>query len=86
MMALRGATYRDNLVTPKLLVEAKADVRTTNRYEATPFSPACTDGDAAMVELLLQAGADQPHHGRQASPWPCIGIVSDISLEAESEG
>ncbi|HWD99880.1 MAG TPA: ankyrin repeat domain-containing protein, partial [Bryobacteraceae bacterium] len=34
------------------------DAKAVNRYGVTPLSLACTNGDAAAVELLLKAGAD----------------------------
>ncbi|MDQ1471007.1 MAG: uncharacterized protein QOJ99_2487 [Bryobacterales bacterium] len=40
------------------LVHAGADVKAANRYGLTPLSIACTNGNGAMVELLLKAGAD----------------------------
>ena len=33
-------------------------MKAANRYGVTPLSLACTNGNAAMVELLLKAGAD----------------------------
>ena len=37
---------------------AGANVKAANRYGVTPLSLACTNGNGAMVELLLKAGAD----------------------------
>ena len=51
------AAYRDDLELATLLVHNKADVKAANRYGVTPLSLACTNGNAAMVELLLGAGA-----------------------------
>ena len=39
-------------------MSAGANVKAANRYGVTPLSLACTNGNAAMVELLLKAGAD----------------------------
>jgi ankyrin repeat protein len=58
MMALHWAAYLDDLETAKLLVDAKANVATTNRYGVTPLSLACQNGNASMIELLLEHGAD----------------------------
>ena len=33
-------------------------MKAANRYGVTPLSLACTNGNGAMVELLLKAGAD----------------------------
>ena len=39
-------------------MRAGANVKAANRYGVTPLSLACTNGNGAMVELLLKAGAD----------------------------
>jgi len=39
-------------------VDERADVKLANRYGVTPLSMACTNGNGAMVDLLLEAGAD----------------------------
>ena len=41
-----------------LLVRAGADVNAVNRYGVSPLVQACTNGDAKVVKLLLEAGAD----------------------------
>ena len=39
-------------------MRAGANVKAANRYGVTPLSLACANGNGAMVELLLEAGAD----------------------------
>ena len=59
-MADRDAAvaFRDDLATAKLLISAKADTKAANRYGVAPLSLACQNGSTAMVELLLEHGAD----------------------------
>ena len=40
------------------LLDAGANVKAENRYGVTPLSLACQNGNTALVELLLEAGAD----------------------------
>jgi ankyrin repeat protein len=56
MTALHWAAHRDDPETAKLL--ASASVAVTNRFGVTPLSLACQNGSTAMVELLLERGAD----------------------------
>ncbi len=42
----------------KLLLRAGANAKAVNRYGATPLSEAAASGNAAMIEALLNAGAD----------------------------
>ncbi len=57
--ALHWAAFNDDLETAKLLIAAGANVRATTREgEITPLFMASTNGDAAMIEALLKAGAD----------------------------
>src|SRR3954462_7580409 len=54
MTALHWATYHDDLAVTELLIGAGANVNATNRYGVTPLSLACTNGNGAIVERLLQ--------------------------------
>ena len=57
--ALHWARYQDDLEDGGAIASrAGADVKAANRYGVTPLSLACTNGNGAMVELLLKAGAD----------------------------
>ena len=57
--ALHWAAFNDDLDMAKMLIAAAANVKATTRIGAiTPLFMACKNGSAAMVSLLLQAGAD----------------------------
>src|SRR5687768_12632734 len=56
--ALHWAVRLSDVATAELPIRAGTDVKTANRYGVSPFSVACTNGNAAMVKLLLEAGAD----------------------------
>ena len=61
MTALHWAAYHDDLEIAKLLVRAGANVKAANRYGVTPLSLACTNGNGAMVELLLEGRRGSEH-------------------------
>jgi len=57
--ALHWAAFNDDVETTKLLLAAGANVKVTTREGAiTPLFMACTNGNAAIIEALLKAGAD----------------------------
>jgi uncharacterized protein len=57
--ALHWAAYKDDLEMAKMLLEAHAGVKAATRVGAiTPLFMACKNGSAAMIELMLKAGAD----------------------------
>src|SRR5713226_10434503 len=56
MTALHWATYQDDLEIAELLVRAGANVKAASGYGVTPLSLACTNGNGAMVEVLLKVG------------------------------
>jgi uncharacterized protein len=58
MSALHWAVHFDDLETSKRLIASGADVNRKTRYEVTPLSIACLDGNSSIVETLLEAGAD----------------------------
>jgi uncharacterized protein len=55
---LHDAVYADRLDKADALLRAGANVNAVTSYGVTPLSLACTNGNAAMIELLLKAGAD----------------------------
>ena len=58
MTALHWAAHHDDAEIAELLLRAGANVQAANRYGVTPLSLACTNGNGALVERLLKAGAD----------------------------
>ena len=59
MTALHWAAYREDLKIASALVQAGANVNAANRLNAiTPLLIASNTGNAAIIELLLRAGAD----------------------------
>ena len=58
MTALIWACWHDDLGTVQQLIAGLApDVKAANHYGVTPLSTACTNGNQAIVELLLDSGA-----------------------------
>ena len=55
---LHWAVHRNDLKAAANLIRAGADVNATNRYGVPPLSLAATNGNAAMLELLLKAGRE----------------------------
>ena len=56
--ALHWAVQADDLETADLLIRAGANVSAANRAGATPLLLAAVNGNAAMIEKLIKAGAD----------------------------
>lgn len=56
--ALHWAVRLDDLETAELLIRAGANVSSANRAGATPLNLAATNGNGAMIEKLIKAGAD----------------------------
>ena len=56
--ALHWAAHWDEHDTADLLIRAAADVNAVNELGATPLWLSSVHGGAAMIERLLQAGAD----------------------------
>lgn len=55
---LNTAAQNNDLTGAAKLIHEGANVKATNRYGVTPLAIACTNGNAAMIELLLNSGAD----------------------------
>src|SRR5437667_7238386 len=56
--ALHWAAYRDDVDMARLLIQAGANANVKTRLgDVTPLQLAATNGSAAIVELLLKAGA-----------------------------
>ena len=55
--ALHWAVYRDDVEMVARLIAAGADVNRTNRYDETPLSLACVNGNPGILEDLLELGA-----------------------------
>jgi ankyrin repeat protein len=56
--ALHWAIHWDDVAAAELLIRAGANVAAANRDQATPLFLASVNGNAALIEMLLKAGAD----------------------------
>src|SRR5262245_45246836 len=56
--ALHWAAHWNDLESVSLLLKAGANAKVVNRYGASPLSEAVTAGSPAMIQALLNAGAD----------------------------
>ena len=56
--ALHWAAHHDDLDLGTGCWPAGADVKASNRYGVTPLALACINGNTAMVEKFIDAGAD----------------------------
>src|SRR5262249_51093138 len=55
---LHWAAYEDHLEAADLLIRAGASINAANDMGVTPLWVACTNGSAAMIARLLEAGAN----------------------------
>ena len=62
--ALDWAVHANNLAITNLLLGAGANVNGATRYNITPLALACKNGNAAMIERLLQGGRRPQRHVR----------------------
>src|SRR6195256_6723892 len=56
--ALHWLVRVDDLESARLLIRAGADATRADRYGVTPLALACANGNADMIRLMLDAGAD----------------------------
>ena len=56
--ALLWAAHWNDVAIADLLLRSQANANLANDFGMTPLSRACTNGSAALVELLLNAGAN----------------------------
>ena len=84
MTALHWAVYNDDVDTARLLVRSGANVKAANRYGVPPLSLACTNGNAEMVKLLLEAWRRREGHASGRRDGPHDGGAGGQSRNRES--
>jgi ankyrin repeat protein len=66
--ALHWAARADDADEVRRLLRAGAHADAVNRYGVTPLALAAANGNAAILELLIEAGADPNAASSQAEP------------------
>src|SRR5258706_16112502 len=79
--ALHWAVHRDDVDTIRLLVRAGPRADAANDYGMTPLVLACTNGSAAAVATLLEAGAD-PDMALPSRQTPLITAPQTRNVDA----
>lgn len=86
---LHWAAHSDDLATADRLIRDGADVNAANEYGVTPLSLACTNGSAAMVEKLLNAGAKPSETALMTCSWTgnpeAIKLLLDNGADANAK-
>lgn len=72
--ALHWAAYREARDVAEMLIRAGAQIDIPNDLDATPLSIAAENGSAAIVEVLLKAGADA---NRRSNTLPPLMLASN---------
>ena len=72
--ALHWAVYVNDADATALLIRAGASVDTPNNYGVTPLGLASSNGNAAIIDQLVTAGADpnDPSHAVNAGETPLM--------------
>ena len=77
MTALHWAAYQDDLETAKLLVRRRRQRESREPVWRDAASLACTNGNAAMVELLLEGRRGPEHALCRAAKRPLMTAARD---------
>ena len=74
--ALHKAVRADDVDLATRLLRSGAKVTGTTRYGVTPLYLACVNGNAAMIDALLRAGADA--NSAKKRYWKCLADKGDV--------
>src|SRR5260370_33936479 len=82
MTALHWATFKDDLETAQLLLQAGANPKVTTRIGAiTPLIMASKNGDAALIAALIKAGARR-HAATTGGTTPLMAAAVSGNVES----
>jgi ankyrin repeat protein len=79
--ALLWAAHRNDIESAELLLNAGADANAANDFRMTPLSQACTNGNAALVRLLLKKDTS-PNTAIATGETPLMTCAKSGSVDA----